>query len=68
MKSKEVTTPRKRGGPQPGSGRPKKPPEEKYVRAQITMTKAHHAATAGDRAGIVRRALDLYLNMKNSKK
>ena len=61
-----TTTPKKRGGAQPGSGRPKKPPEEKYVRAQITMTKAHHTATAGDRAGIVRRALDLYF--KKTKK
>ena len=58
--------PKKRGGPQPGSGAPKKPPEKKFKRAQITMTPEQFTATAKDRSGTVRRALDLYL--KKTKK
>lgn len=54
------TTPKKRGGPQPGSGAPKKPPGEKVVKCRISMTPAQHAATEGDRSGTIRRALDLY--------
>ncbi len=58
-----TTTHRKRGGPQPGSGPKPKKPEDKVVKCHISMTKAHHAATAGDRAGMIRRALDMYLNL-----
>jgi hypothetical protein len=53
-----TTTTKKRGGPQPGSGRPPKPEADKVVKCNISMTAAHHAATAGDRAGMIRRALD----------
>lgn len=59
------TTPRKRGGPQPGSGRPEKPPEEKFRRAQITMTPEHFTATAKDRSGMVRRALGVKCKVEN---
>lgn len=51
---------KKRGGPQPGSGRPPKDPKDKVVKCYISMTQAHHAATEGDRSGIIRRALDWY--------
>ena len=37
-----------------------KPPEEKFKRAQITMTPEHFTATAKDRSGMVRRALEFY--------
>lgn len=54
----EQPTKKKRGGPQPGSGRPPKDPKDKVVKCRISMTQEHHAATKGDRAGIIRRALD----------
>ena len=60
MNSEGVTHTKKRGGPQPGSGRPEKPPEQKFRRAQITMTPEHFADTAKDRSGMVRRALEFY--------
>ena len=59
-----TTTPKKRGGPQPNSGRPEKPPGEKYPKVKITMTPEHYAATEGDRSGLIRRALDLYFKIK----
>lgn len=63
----KINTQKKRGGPQPGSGAPKKPPEQKFKRAQITMTPEHFAATAKDRSGMVRRALELYLHKQRKK-
>lgn len=54
------TTTKKRGGPQPGSGRPKKDPKDKVVKCRISMTQAHYAATEGDRAGMIRKALEFY--------
>lgn len=63
MDHKDTTPTKKRGGPQPGSGRPKKAPGEKVVKCNISMTAAHHAATEGDRAGMIRRALDAYLGV-----
>lgn len=59
------TTTKKRGGPQPGSGRPPKDPDDKVVKCNISMTKMHHEATKGDRAGMIRRALDWYLYFRN---
>lgn len=56
------TTTKKRGGPQPGSGRPPKDLADKVVKCHISMTVAHHAATKGDRAGMIRRALDAALS------
>lgn len=58
----EPTTTKKRGGPQPGSGRPPKDPDDRVVKCNVSMTKKHHEATEGDRAGMIRRALDLYLS------
>jgi hypothetical protein len=55
---------KKRGGPHPGSGRPPKDPADKVVKCNISMTAAHHAATAGDRAGMIRRALDVYFGIR----
>ena len=52
-------TTKKRGGPQPGSGRPPKSPADKVVKCKISMTKEHHAATEGDRSGIIRKALEM---------
>lgn len=57
-----TTTTKKRGGPQPGSGRPKKDEAEKAIKCNITMTPAQHAATKGDRAGMIRRVLDGFLH------
>jgi len=54
----EVTTKKKFGGQQEGSGRPKKDATDKFPKVKITMTPEHYAATAGDRSGMVRRALD----------
>lgn len=53
--------PKKRGGPRPGSGRPTKDEADKVVKCKVSMTNAHHEATEGDRSGMIRRALDLYL-------
>lgn len=64
----ETTTPKKRGGPQPGSGRPTKDQGDKIVKCNVSMTKAHHEATEGDRAGIIRRALDMYLGKPDWKR
>jgi len=50
--------PKKFGGPQEGSGRPKKDPAAKYPKVKITMTPEHYAATEVNRSGMVRRALD----------
>jgi hypothetical protein len=58
-----TNTTKKRGGPQPGSGRPQKPEADKVVKCHISMTAAHYDATKGDRAGMIRRALDLYLKI-----
>ena len=63
-----MTTTKKRGGPQPGSGRPKKDPADTVVKCRISMTQAHHAATEGDRSGLIRRALDWYLYFKDKPK
>ncbi len=52
-------------GPQPGSGRKPKAEADKIVKCNVSMTKAHHEATEGDRAGMIRRALDLYLNLRD---
>lgn len=49
-------TPKKKN---PG-GRPPKPTSETVIKCHLSMTQAHHKATAGDRAGIIRRALDWY--------
>lgn len=54
------TTKKKFGGPQEGSGRPKKDPAAKYPKVKITMTPEHYAATEVNRSGMVRRALDFY--------
>lgn len=54
----ETTTPKKRGGPQPGSGRKPKESGTKFPKVKITMTPDHYAATEGDRSGMIRRALD----------
>lgn len=59
---------KKRGGPQPGSGPKPKDPKDKVVKCMVSMTQAHHAATNGDRSGMIRRALELYLNIKKSEK
>jgi hypothetical protein len=56
----ETTTPKKRGGPRDGSGRPTKESSVKFQKVNITMTPEHYLATDGDRSGIIRRALDLY--------
>lgn len=61
----EQPTKKKRGGPQPGSGRPPKDPSETVVKCKISMTRAHHAATKGDRSRIIRRALELYLYFRD---
>ena len=58
-----TTTPKKRGGPQPGSGPKPKHPDDKVRKCNISMSKAHYDATKGDRAGMIRRALDMYLNL-----
>ena len=58
--------PKKRGGPQPGSGPKPKNPADKVVKCYISMTQAHHAATEGDRSGMIRRALDVYLGMRGT--
>ena len=42
----------------PGGGRKPKPPGEKRVKTAITMRPDHYDATAGDRSGIIERALD----------
>ena len=55
---------KKRGGPQPGSGRPPKDPNDRVVKCNVSMTKAHHEATGGDRAGMIRRALDFHAKYK----
>lgn len=46
-------------------GRPPKNPADKVVKCRISMTPEHHAATKGDRAGMIRRALDWYLHFKD---
>jgi len=60
-----MNTTKKRGGPQPGSGRPPKDAADKAIKCNITMTPAHHAATKGDRAGMIRRALEFEAKYKN---
>ena len=64
MESNEPTK-KKRGGPQPGSGRPPKDPKDTVVKCKISMTQEHHAATEGDRSGIIRRALDVLANIRD---
>ena len=46
--------------PKHPGGRPPKDPSQKVIKCRISMTQAHHAATDGDRAGMIRRALDKY--------
>ena len=63
-----MTPTKKRGGPQPGSGRPPKAPNDKVVKCKISMTHEHHKATEGDRSGMIRKALDWYLYFKDKPK
>lgn len=42
----------------PGGGRKPKPPGERRVKTAITLRQDHYDATAGDRSGIIERALD----------
>ena len=43
----------------PGGGRKPKPPGEKRIKFASTMRPDHYAATAGDRSGMIERALDM---------
>lgn len=45
--------------PKHPGGRPPKDPSDKVIKCHISMTSAHHAETKGDRAGMIRRALEL---------
>ena len=56
------------GGPRKGSGRPKKLPTEKRKKVAITLSPEYYIATAGDRSGIIERALNLHFSpLKNEK-
>ena len=60
LRMNEQPTKKKRGGTQPGSGRPPKDPKDTVIKCKISITQAHHAATEGDRSGMIRRALEWY--------
>lgn len=44
------------------TGRPKKPPGEKRKVVSITLRPDHYEKTAGNRSGLIEKALDAYLN------
>lgn len=52
MNTEKTPTPKHPGG------RPPKDPADKVIKCHVSLTGAHHAATDGDRAGMIRRALD----------
>ncbi len=50
---------KKRGGPQPGSGRPKKAESEKAIKVAITLSPEHYEATKGARSRLIKEGLKL---------
>jgi len=53
----------KRGGPRPGSGRPKKPKAEKKIKTCITLSPEHFRLTEGQRSELIAKALDFYFKV-----